>query len=196
MKRKLLIFIAALAVSPAIAQNPIDISVATDRWASEKNVFVTKSARNQLNEFLVASLTNSVGLPKDSLSALGQELRDTGSLRIARAPTRSPGLFSVQTTGGAVQVTPEQASVLGKLLSMESISSWLERFPSVRVVVQPAPPIDYSIAINGEKCPPEKGLYRVPAGLVKVQVTRSGKAPCIWHGSLLQGQVQDVSCSL
>jgi hypothetical protein len=197
---RLLIFIVALAFSPALAQthDPIDVDVATERWASENNVFVTKSARDQLHELLVASLSNSVGLPKESLSAVGQELRDTGSLRFARVgpPTRSPGLFSVPTTVGAVQVTSEQASVLAKLLSMESISSWLARFPSIRVIVQPAPPVDYNIAINGEKCPPDKGLYRVPAGLVDVQVTRFGKAPCVWRGSVLQGQTQDVSCSL
>src|SRR5262249_39637562 len=161
------------------AQNPIDVGVATDRWASENNVFVTTSARNQLHEFLAASLSNSVGLPKESASALSQEIRDTGSLQFARVgpPTRSPGLFSVKTTGGAFRVTNEQAGVLAKLLSIESISSWLERFPTVRVVVQPAPPVDYIVAINGEKCPPEKGLYRVPAGLVDVQVTRVGKSP-------------------
>src|SRR5262249_13033280 len=76
--KKLLIFIVALAVSPAVAQNPIDVGVATDRWASENNVFVTTSARNQLHEFLAASLSNSVGLPKESASALSQEIRDTG----------------------------------------------------------------------------------------------------------------------
>jgi hypothetical protein len=73
---------------------------------------------------------------------------------------------------------------------------WLERFPTVHLVVQPTPPRDFTVAINGEACPAtERGLYKVPGGKVEVQVVRLGKPPCVWNGYLESGRMQEVSCN-
>src|SRR5262245_59999176 len=43
--------------------------------------------------------------------------------------------------------------------------TWMARFPTIYLIVQPIPPRDYSISINGENCPAtERSLYKVPAG--------------------------------
>jgi hypothetical protein len=76
-----------------------------------------------------------------------------------------------------------------------ALSGWLEKFPTIRLIVQPAPPRDYSVAINGEDCPAtERGLYKVPSGSVEVRVVRAGKPPCVWTGNLTYGRTQDVPC--
>jgi hypothetical protein len=77
------------------------------------------------------------------------------------------------------------------------ISNWLERFPTIRLVVQPSPPRDYQITINGEPCPPtEKSLYKVPAGTAEVRVIRGAMPPCVWRGQLKDGLTEEVRCNL
>jgi hypothetical protein len=78
----------------------------------------------------------------------------------------------------------------------ERLMAFLETFPTIRIVVQPAPPRDYSVVINGEECPAtEQGVYKVPGGWVDVRVERPGKPPCVWKGPLLKGK-QEVACQL
>src|SRR5262245_46201604 len=77
------------------------------------------------------------------------------------------------------------------------MSSWIVRFPTIRIEVQPSPPRDYSISINDEDCPPtERSMYRVPTGITRVRVERAGHPPCLWDGNLIVGRVYDVRCNL
>jgi hypothetical protein len=73
---------------------------------------------------------------------------------------------------------------------------FLRKFPAVRVTVRPVPPIDYTVAINGQDCPPDVGVYKVHVGAVEVRVVRTGKPPCTWKGTLSEGQTQAVACNL
>jgi hypothetical protein len=76
-----------------------------------------------------------------------------------------------------------------------SISISLESFPTIHISVDPIPPRDFKVSINGEDCPAtEAGLYKVPVGSAQVSVVRSGKTPCTWSGSMARGQTQLVSC--
>ena len=73
----------------------------------------------------------------------------------------------------------------------------LQSYPTVHVVVDPVPPRDYKVSINGDDCPPtEKGVYKVPSGNVQVSVTRPNKTPCSWTGNLSDGREQLIQCSL
>jgi len=74
--------------------------------------------------------------------------------------------------------------------------SFLQKFPTVRLTVRPVPPIDYTVTINGQDCPPDVGLYKVHVGIVEVRVVRTGKPPCAWKGTLSEGQTQAVACHL
>jgi hypothetical protein len=76
------------------------------------------------------------------------------------------------------------------------MSSWIVRFPTIRIVVQPSPPRDYRISINDEDCPPtERSVYKVPIGITKVRVERVAHPPCLWEGNLIDGRVYDVRCN-
>jgi hypothetical protein len=143
MKFPIFVIATSVASSPALAQTQLGDPI--DRWAAEKQVYVTKLARQEVLD-----------------RVLGGALAETTQ---GRPPPR--------------------------------ISTWLERFPTIRLIVQPAPPRDYSVAINGEFCPPtERGLYKVPAGPVEVRVTRGAKPPCVWSGNLADGLTQEVPCAL
>lgn len=107
---------------------------------------------------------------------------------------RTAGKRSLKAEGAGVgewQTTAEAQEQAARTLS-----GWLARFPTIRLIVQPAPPRDYSVSINGEDCPTtERGLYKVPFGSVEVRVERAGKPPCVWSGRLTDGRTQEVPCN-
>jgi hypothetical protein len=74
--------------------------------------------------------------------------------------------------------------------------TWMARFPTIHLIVQPTPPRDYEVTINRENCPAtERSLYKVPAGPIELRVERSGKAPCLWSGTLVDSRTEEVSCN-
>jgi hypothetical protein len=74
---------------------------------------------------------------------------------------------------------------------------YLQKFGTIQIKVNPVPPRDYSVTINGESCPAtEKGEYKVMPGNSTVKVTRPTKPSCDWSGSIAEGGVQLVACSL
>jgi hypothetical protein len=102
--------------------------------------------------------------------------------------SKSPSMTRTRLDEPRSRTTTEKAE--------RSILSWIARFPVIRIVVQPTPPRDYSVEINGEDCPPtEKGLYKVPIGKVVVRIVREGKPPCVWSGQLTDGGKQEVACN-
>jgi hypothetical protein len=73
---------------------------------------------------------------------------------------------------------------------------WLDTLPTIRVLVQPKPPQDFQLTINGESCPAtEKAMYRVPAGAVTVKVWRQGTAVCEKMYTTRPGSTYDVQCT-
>jgi hypothetical protein len=100
----------------------------------------------------------------------------------------------VYVTSQLRNAAPELRGVmnLGTLMS-----SGIVGFPMIHIVVQPSPPIDYSITINDENCPPSaRHIYKVPIGITKVRVERAGRPPCLWDRNLMDGRVYDLQCSL
>jgi hypothetical protein len=56
---------------------------------------------------------------------------------------------------------------------------WLQAHPLIRLSVQPDPPKDYAVRINGTELAVGSS-YRVLAGNVVVEVSRAGQQPCVW----------------
>jgi hypothetical protein len=83
-----------------------------------------------------------------------------------------------------------------KLTDPQRQGLWLQKLPTIRIVVQPMPPKDFLLTINGEQCPAtEKAIYRVPEGAVTVRVWREGSASCEKTYDTVAGQVYDVQCA-
>jgi hypothetical protein len=78
-----------------------------------------------------------------------------------------------------------------------TVRASIEKFPIIRLIVEPTPPRDYSVTVNGEDCTGHKSeVYKVPTGNAEVRVERPGKPPCVWIGRVNRGQTQEVSCKL
>ncbi|WP_316199367.1 hypothetical protein [Bradyrhizobium sp. SZCCHNS2002] len=71
----------------------------------------------------------------------------------------------------------------------------LQKYPIIHIVVNPVPPRDYVIRINGKVYEAtERSEYAVKQGPVAVEVTRKDRPPCLWRGSAKP--VQEILCSL
>jgi hypothetical protein len=93
------------------------------------------------------------------------------------------------------QVRDEAPEIRGPNLNL--LSFWIVKYPTIRLMVHPSPPVDYKILINSEDCPPTpSGLYKVPIGTAEVEVERMGRPPCRWRSMLEAAHTYDVSCNL
>lgn len=141
-----------------------------------------------------------------SAKATGAGINHDDASKVALA-IKNAGYFSVQSQGviakwsaGEVRfawVDPNQFATVSSTLKPELISLQLERLPRVTVVVDPVPPVDYLVEINGERVrTTDKGQYRVDVGDVVVRVTRASRQDCLWKGNLQVGAEQQVACKL
>ncbi len=63
-----------------------------------------------------------------------------------------------------------------------TITSLLQKYPIISLVVRPVPPMDYIVRINGEAYPAtSKSQYAVSPGHVALKIERSGQKPCEWN---------------
>ena len=73
----------------------------------------------------------------------------------------------------------------------------MEKFSTIKLEVQPAPPRDYKVVVNGEECPAtEEGVYKVLPGDSSINVSRPNLPVCQWRGPLTAGQTRVVNCRL
>ena len=173
--KRLLVSSICLASSAAIAEDTSDSLI--DRWIADTNVYVTKTVRNEIYFQRLGCIRGPGECPTNL---------DSGGRPIT---TRQGDLMFDDKSG-----KPGEAS--SDLKPAKSIDFWLEKYPVIRIVVQPAPPRDYKVSINGQDCPAtEKGLYKVPIGIVDVRIQREGKPPCVWSGRLTNGGKQEVACN-
>ena len=119
----------------------------------------------------------------------------TGEIRVSPG-----GKNGTVTTGDArlrIGDEPAKGDYLLSFRSVQTVGAYLERFSTIKIVVKPAPPRDYSVVINDEPCPTtEEGIYKVLPGSSKVNVSRAKKPKCDWQGLIGAGAVQLVECKL
>lgn len=90
-----------------------------------------------------------------------------------------------------------QFATVASTLKPELVLLQIERMPSITIVVDPVPPVDYLVQINGDPVRVNnEGRYRVDAGDVVVRVTRASRQDCRWKGNLQAGAVPHVACKL
>jgi hypothetical protein len=88
-------------------------------------------------------------------------------------------------------------SFLFSFITNEKFNIYLQKFSTIKITVDPVPPRDYGVVINGDNCPAtEKGEYKVMPGASIVKVTRATKPSCEWRGSIAEGATQFVACKL
>jgi hypothetical protein len=101
-----------------------------------------------------------------------------------------------KTKQGSVSVTTiEQSGLIRHAMGYLPYPDFFDKYATIRLTVRPAAPRDYKVAINGEACPAtEKSTYLVKPGKASVAVTRIGKPPCAWAGTVSGAKEQIVEC--
>jgi hypothetical protein len=189
--------------SSALAQNR-ELDAVIEEWQTKTGIVVTQAARKRIAEeineraaFIVATpmTTGRVDRASPGRVASDSAAATTGSATAGgSAGTGAAGQSTSNTTVAASRFEEARRALVG----FEVLAPRLRRFPNVRVSVQPTPPRDYIVEINGDRYEAtEQGLYGiVPNAPVSVRVIREGKPPCAWQGAVREGTEQTIKCQL
>jgi hypothetical protein len=155
------------------------LNQATEAWTRASGEYVPNLVRQEYYKRISNQISATVG-PK-----------------LAEEESNFDGVGS---TLGTVYNPRDAASVAqavtDRFTTPQAIGLWLQQYPTVRIIVQPTPPKEFLLTINGEACPAtERAIYRVPAGEVTVRVWRLGSALCEKTYNTTAGNVYDVQCT-
>jgi hypothetical protein len=161
--------------------------------------FITAPVRAELGQARAAEFTkaaSSAGFTSKETRLIARGLREATIAVVDASAIAWRQTF--KTPHGAVTVsTIEQAGLIRRAMGYLPYSDFFEHYATIRLTVSPAPPRDYKVVINGEKCPTtERSTYLVPPGKVSVAVSRTGKRPCAWAGTVIVAKEQTVECRL
>jgi hypothetical protein len=186
-----------------VATHSFGVDQAIERWSKEKGVVVTKEVRERLaRDSAVKFVTGApeAGFKTSDAWQLGSVIAGGGTVK--SSPGGEWGRLEGRSSAGDVVASvwmsdPRQHDFLRGTTGVEKISSLLTTYPTLHLVVQPVPPRDYSVKINGQAySATEKALYGVAPGSVRVRIERDGKPPCEWSGMVSEGQAQTIACKL
>lgn len=193
-------FVFAGITAGARAQDVIEefnYEIQISGWEKQSGEVVTPSARKAALKAIATDFTSTAtyaGINPTDASKVAMAIRDAGYVS-----TKSQGVIAKWSTGEVHfgWEDADQYATVSKTLKPELISLHLDRLPRITVVVDPVPPVDYLVEINGERVrTTDKGQYRVDIGDVVVRVTRASRQDCLWKGNLQAGAEQQVACKL
>jgi hypothetical protein len=206
-----IVVVAGQARAQMVSHTSSSVDEAIDKWSKENGVIVTKDVRDQLaRNSAIKFVTGApeVGLKTIDAWQLGGVIADGGTVEYtSRGKTvllkGKSGAGNVVAYASALPSQPDRPAAgwsdfLSSLVDYVKIGEFLQTYPRLHLVVQPVPPRDYSVKINGRTYQPtEAALYGVVAGaIVRVRIERAGKPPCEWTGTVSDGQVQNIPCTL
>jgi hypothetical protein len=129
-----------------------------------------------------------------SAAALAQDVRPA----VMRLDTKEKVLNAVEEWSKATgKVVASPSSVFqADFSSAAALHAGLDKWPIIKLDVEPVPPRDYVVSINGQTVETtERSEYAVaPGTFVVMLVTRAKYAPCAWSGRVDRNQ--QVTCHL
>jgi hypothetical protein len=185
IKRPIAIYIALIFAVKAASAQPIEqrLHQVTEAWTKETGIYVPRAVRKEYIEGISNQIARDVSEREASATVVKKW---DPSVRAEAWRTKKDQVADTATL---------TANALDRLATLRAVGFWLERYPTIRVIVRPTPPKDFLLTINGELCPAtEKAMYRVPIGAVTIRVWRQGSAPCEKTYAASEGQVYDVHC--
>lgn len=194
----------------AVAQTTAtyDLNKVVDSWTAITGIVVTESAKKQVAEGLARQFSDNgeaAGFTKTEVEVLSKKITSheplmvIGSLMRDNIKTTEFGkiLGDFDAKSGTIDFrSPRQETLVWQTFDARRILEVLNKLPTLNIIVKPVPPRDYKISINDQEVQvTEKSEYGVPSGKIKVSVSRAGKAPCNWAGTLHGTQTQTITCS-
>lgn len=186
----------------AVANAQVPDTNVLERELQKSGVYMTATANRQFRQLVAADF--ALGAEKAGFTP-DQSSKFTNSIAIGNIRVVSGGVagFYVADDGratGPASIPGEATPLVSYLLSFasaEKVGVYLQKFSTIKIEVQPAPPRDYKIVINGEACQAtEKSEYKVMPGESSVNVSRPAMPACAWKGPIAAGQTQVVPCKL
>src|SRR5262249_1648267 len=191
--------------SEAVAQQVIWARDLVTTGLQEAGVYLTATAENNLrrqigNDFVKNVPAGFSSNPSAFANAVAfGKIYSVGSGRVRwYVPNLEEGSNSLDDAPAKIpaDATPS-VRYLFSFTTVERLNTYLQKFSTIKINVEPVPPRDYAVVINGENCPAtEKGEYKVMPGESTVKVTRPPKPSCDWSGSIAEGATQLVACKL
>jgi hypothetical protein len=171
----------------------------------EAGVYMTPTAERNLRRQIADDFgkgAQQVGFTPEQTFSFGNAIAFGAKIRSVPQADGRPGFYDVEPNlapfpYARIPANTPLVSYLLSFTSKERLSMYLQKFSTIKISVEPAPPRDYRVVINGDDCPAtEKSEYKVMPGQSTVKVTRSPKPTCEWTGPIAAGATQLVPCRL
>lgn len=194
------ILFVTFAVSRADAQDmEFSVTAAVKQWSEETGVIIMPAAERLALDAVAAQFSEQ---------AIAAGVSPTEAARFSRSI--SEGAMIAGTSEGIkgkwlmgeVELSfdnPSQVAAVQGALGANFIYMQLRQLPRIIVQVEPVPPRDYAITINGQKAhlrDEGKDMFAVGPGPASVRVTRQDQPACTWSGVLSHGDEQNVTCQM
>jgi len=182
-----------LSGSPASSQE-VYFEQSIDEWRIASGVSVTDAGQKAALQAVAASFSeDAIAAGVDPLMAAKFSEAILGKGVIGGT---ADGMFAKWAKGSS-ELKFQTADAKIRALNSSFLVTQLERLPRVVFYVEPVPPKDFVIEINGEVAELTDRLeYAVDPGWVNVRVTRNLKPDCSWAGELKPGAMQAVNCKM
>lgn len=201
-KARWLIAVAGFTVifgTPVLSQQADKLSLVSlvEEWSQDTGVVVTAAGKTTAMKLALLDFGNiamTEGVEVATVDKLAGIMILGGSIT-----TEAGGKYGYWTDGNVKLPisSPNEYQAILAAFSEASVSKLLRKRPRIKITVEPIPPIDYVILINGNlERTTEQGEYLVDEGLTQVLVHRGEREDCTWEGTLAEGDVKLVHCQM
>lgn len=197
----LLVLLSAAGALPVQAQEvkvDVVLNKVIDQWSAETGIIVTPAAAEAtLKNVAIEFSTNAVkaGFDPVEVAKFAAVIEQGGYVSTV------PGGITGEGDSGQTSL-----KFNGSRLYYETVGTvqpayvfmQLYQLPTLTVLVEPVPPVDFVIEINGRRPKEIKpdGTYALEPGDINLIVTRHDRPDCTWNGRLDVGQKHSVTCKM
>jgi hypothetical protein len=190
------VFFALFSGQSAIAQE-LNYNEVIGKWASDNDVVITAEGKKWVVDSLAKSFKEDAidaGYTAVDAKKFSEAIADYGMVK-AKAGTLVAETASSEI--GLAISTPKGVAFANKVVTVEYAIFQITRAPTIKLTVEPVPPRDYVVELNGKLVESTvRGEYKPAPGPTTFRAKRTNKEDCVWGGVLADGQVQPVSCQL
>lgn len=196
--RALLIILSAGATSAGAQEVDVTLEKVIAQWSTEAGIIVTPAAAEAaLKDVATKISTNALkaGVDPVQVAKFATVIEQGGYVSTV------PGGIVGEGDAGKADLRLGGSHLYAEIVSTlqpKYVFMQLYQYPTLTVLVEPVPPVDFVIEINGWRPREAKpdGTYAFEPGEIDLLVTRNNRPDCTWKGRLEAGQKFSVSCKM
>ena len=176
----------------------VELNNVITQWSADNGVVVTAGgAQTALKAVAVKVEQNAhaVGVDPSEVAKFKMAIEQGGN--VSAAPFGMIGKWDTGETALKLKGLDQYAAVTDPLRP-KYVFMQLYDLPTLTVLVEPVPPLDFEIEINGRRLREinPNGAYAIEAGEVDLLVTRATRPDCKWKGHLKTGEKRSIKCKM